>query len=263
MPQDNTGKFTTKMMMTKIEYPMANKSKKTKLLYPECLKFEDFKLLLTEIFSFQCYLPGLKRMMTVENPICVDLGANIGLSVLYFENVPSCKIYAVEPNPMNVMCLKENTKQYSNIQYFDYGIRAYDGDAQLLRTDADERYENMYMSDGKSAINCKCKTIKSFMEEAKIDHIDVLKIDIEGGEYELFMSDEFREMESKIDFIVGECHFTPLTPLVLKPMLKNYDVNFINSEIGIKEIIKANYGGKNLEFNFMYNDNIFTARRKR
>src|SRR5690606_9860791 len=47
-----------------------------------------------------------------SNPVIIDCGANIGVSVLYFKKtVPNCKIIAFEPNPYAYKLLKENIKQ--------------------------------------------------------------------------------------------------------------------------------------------------------
>jgi hypothetical protein len=50
-------------------------------------------------------------------------------------------------------------------------------------------------------------SIKEFLEREKIDYVDILKIDIEGGEYEAINRDF---PVDKIATVVGECHFKSL-----------------------------------------------------
>ena len=48
------------------------------------------------------------------------------------------------------------------------------------------------------------KTLATFMKDEGIDHIDILKIDIENGEDEVFTAPDFKDVASKISFIIGE-----------------------------------------------------------
>jgi len=49
-------------------------------------------------------------------------------------------------------------------------------------------------------------TMDEFMKRNKLDHIDFLKLDVEGTECELLASDEFKKWSPKIDVICGEWH---------------------------------------------------------
>ena len=50
-------------------------------------------------------------------------------------------------------------------------------------------------------------TIEEFFKENKIEHIDVMKIDVEGAEYIIFADNSFKNIANKIDFIIGESHY--------------------------------------------------------
>jgi len=50
------------------------------------------------------------------------------------------------------------------------------------------------------------KSIKEFVDEEGLDYIDVLKIDVEGAEQEIFESVSFASIAPMIHIIIGEYH---------------------------------------------------------
>ncbi len=65
------------------------------------------------------------------------------------------------------------------------------------------------------------------MEEEKIDHVNLLKMDIEGIEFELFGSESFAKIAPKIDTIVGEIHsYSGRNPMQLVDALKTNGFEF-------------------------------------
>jgi FkbM family methyltransferase len=174
-----------------------------------------------EIFNGEYYKEGLEYLKGIKDPICVDLGAHIGLSSLYFSSLPQVEIFAVEPFLPSFKCLERNVKNSSNITPLNIGIRCFNGSSSMFGTVA----ESMSFK-GVSGETPVC-TIKKLMEDNKIEHIDLLKIDIEGGEYEIFASKEFEEVKDKIDCIIGESHFCIATPESIEGLLKDFTVKFL------------------------------------
>lgn len=137
----------------------------------------------------------------------VDLGANIGTFSLFI--YPYAKnIFAVEPNPKALFMLDRTIfdNHLSKIVTIERAIAGHDGDRFFI--DADDKlkqYGSGSLSD-KTGITVKGITIETLMKEWKIEYIDLLKVDIEGGEVELFESDAFRNVANKIGTIIGEYH---------------------------------------------------------
>ena len=62
------------------------------------------EIFVDEIYRFSCSAPI---------PVILDLGANIGLSVLYFKRLfPACRIYAYEPDPYIFEILQRNVTEF-------------------------------------------------------------------------------------------------------------------------------------------------------
>lgn len=145
------------------------------------VKFFDYIQLLTlyeEIFVFEVY------RFSYENPepVVVDCGSNIGLSILYFKKVcPAAKIIAFEPDPETFELLMENMRSndVTNVVYHNFALSNFVGAAQLFKSDIPGSPGMSLLSDNHSRQERVSVTLLSrFINEP----IDFLKIDVEGSE---------------------------------------------------------------------------------
>lgn len=201
-----------------------------------------------EILEYEIYKPDKKK-----NKVIVDIGANIGLASLYLSQFAD-KVYAIEPSPEIYQALVKNVKGKKFVTC-GYAITALPSERTLLPNSSTASYSppqtffpNEFQPDGGEVVGesviVPCIPINQFVEANKIDHIDVLKIDVEGSEYEIMMSEGFEKVADKIDMIVGEAHFTPNGggfPQAIPDILKLYGfkTTFIQTpECNYKEVLK-------------------------
>lgn len=120
----------------------------------------------------------------------IDCGANIGLASLYLKRkFPHASIFAIEPESSNFNLLQLNTYGYSKIQCLNAAIWDADVDIRIF----DNGGGNASFTVGVSQIDTSSTylatirgiTIKSLLRDIRSD-VDLIKIDIEGSEYELF-----------------------------------------------------------------------------
>lgn len=118
----------------------------------------------------------------------VDAGANIGMaSVLYANTYPEAKIVAVEPEPSNYEMLVKNTASYSNILPVQAALWDRNCDLHLGPTGLDSiAYGKWAYMVADRGIPVRGITMQTLMRETELDSIDLLKMDIEGGEIEAF-----------------------------------------------------------------------------
>lgn len=135
----------------------------------------------------------------------VDLGANIGTFSLWIYDRAK-RIFAVEPNPKPMELLRKtiDDNKLDKIIPVEVAITGTDGYRRLKNTD-DLVYGSGEINDNEGII-VKCMALDTFMVEQKISFIDLLKVDIEGCEVELFSSPGFKNVAHKISTIVGEYH---------------------------------------------------------
>lgn len=121
--------------------------------------------------------------------VVVDLGANSGFFSVRAAQVAS-RVIAIDGSPESYSCLVENCKDFENIQTLNSSILSKNSQPSWLWSHKGNPLRH---------------TLEEVMDLFKLDKIDFIKCDIEGGEYELFQSLS-PEILSKIDRIAIETH---------------------------------------------------------
>ena len=138
----------------------------------------------------------------------VDLGANVGYSCIYWcKKYPECRVIALEPHPVHVEIMKDNLARNGLLDRVD-----------VVAAAAGSNQRNSYLTDARtsSAVteqtsDFEIRVLDIFRESAlTVGPIDILKIDIEGGEYELLSDPRFGELDVRA--LVIEWHNTPEHP---------------------------------------------------
>ena len=122
-----------------------------------------------------------------ENPrTIIDLGANIGTSAIFFaQKYPGARIIAVEPEDGNFEMLLKNTHGFENIVAIKAAIWGASDTRTIQNRSTGHWGYTVTSTDNKTESTgqeISCITIKSLMDEHGIESIDLLKMDIEGGE---------------------------------------------------------------------------------
>lgn len=140
---------------------------------------KEFLYGVEEIFINEIY-----KIELPDNALIFDCGANIGLSVIYFKKIsPSARVIAFEPDGKNFELLSNN-------------IRSYNLDAVELRKEAVwiENTQLSFQSDGNMGSkitdkqnnqeeNVKINAVR--LKDLITEPVDMLKIDIEGAEFQV------------------------------------------------------------------------------
>lgn len=163
---------------------------------------ESKQRFIDEVFDEEIYRGAVPKLTII------DLGAYEGEFSFYCYNFAK-KIYAIEPDPRPYAILEKRIRKYDldKIQCFPIAI----GDSRKERIFHASGYGGSRLLSGgdmehlgKGEIIVKSMSIADFIEENKIDHVDILKVDIENGEDEVFSGEEFAKVVDKIDVIIGE-----------------------------------------------------------
>jgi len=142
----------------------------------------------------------------VNPKIIVDGGANVGFSSVYFAHAyPQAKIFAVEPEKSNFRMLVQNTRAYKRIVPIHAAL--WNRSCELCIKNEESRKSAVQVSQKKEGTNERVRglTIEELMKSTKSDHIDILKLDVEGSEKELFECN-YESWLNKVNMIVMEVH---------------------------------------------------------
>jgi FkbM family methyltransferase len=123
-----------------------------------------------------------------HDKIIVDFGSNIGISAAYFLSRNSDSFaYLFEPVPANVQRLKQNLSQFENRYSLEQvAVGLTDGEEEFGLEETG-RYGGLGKDTGK-CISVRCRDSNMVLAHvlARHDHIDILKIDIEGLDKSVF-----------------------------------------------------------------------------
>ena len=124
--------------------------------------------------------------------VIVDAGAHIGMASIGFaRRYPLATIFAVEPEPGNFALLCRNVSAYQQVVPVQAAIWKQDGEVCLGPSQAHVKGAFQVVEESETRV--RAITMGTLMREMKIDFIDLLKMDIEGAEKEVFESCDWIE----------------------------------------------------------------------
>jgi len=163
--------------------------------------------LFIEIFIEEVYYFSSEN----QSPKIIDCGANMGISVLYFKHLfPKAEIIAIEPNPTALYYLEKNIRQ-----------NALEGvDVKNVCLSDKIGKEKFYYSSKLSIANASlfAEIGKEYLQEVDAvllsdylsgDVFDLVKIDIEGAERQVFKELKFSGQLPQSHCYIMEYHQAP------------------------------------------------------
>lgn len=152
---------------------------------------------------------GYEVELRKEPKVIIDGGSNIGLSAIYFANhYPQAKVIAVEPEIANFTLSLKNFKPYPNIIPIRAALWKNDTDIDLIDPGLGywgfQTTEHITCSSDSFVGKVAGMTIDKIMMDHDIEFVDILKIDIEGAEREVF--EDASKWIDKVGVIIIELH---------------------------------------------------------
>jgi len=160
----------------------------------------------------QVFIDEEYRFVSKKTPkIIVDAGANIGMATIYFANkYPEAKIIAIEPEKSNFDLLKRNVEPYKNIILLNAALWGTNEDINLVDPGLGNwgfmtQNDNVKLDNAVQVCHKTIAlTVDKLMEKYTLENIDILKIDIEGAELEVF--EDTSLWIEKVNSLIVELH---------------------------------------------------------
>lgn len=131
--------------------------------------------------------------------IVFDIGASIGPFTASILNKNPKEVHCFEPHRQVFDTLKNNLKDYSNIIFNCLAIHSQTEESVNIRSFIDTQ-ETL------SEIEVSSITFKDYIDSRNITHIDFLKSDSEGAEWDIFTEENYPWIHKNVKKIVGEFH---------------------------------------------------------
>lgn len=160
-----------------------------------------------------------KDLANGKQDLCIfDVGAHYGETAENYQNVfPEAKIFSFEPFGDSAAKLFSNTKGKRNIMPFELAFSNFRGNQMLNinSSDATNSLLNSMKTDSwidattktSRAVSVKTDTIDEFCIDQNVDTIDILKIDVQGGELLVLEGAVQMLGTSRIGIIYSEVEF--------------------------------------------------------
>ena len=116
-----------------------------------------------------------------ENSIIFDLGGYQGQWASDVFEKYCCTIYIFEPVPDFAENIKQRFKENPEVHVYNYGL----AEKNKIETIAISEDESSVFKQSKDSIEIRLVNALKFLKKKNINNIDLIKINIEGGEYEL------------------------------------------------------------------------------
>ncbi len=133
----------------------------------------------------------------------VDLGASVGLATLrLLSSHPNARVVAVEADPVLIPRLRENVSGLP-VTVVHAAIAAGAGERQFYRSDMDSWGNSLEKTSSRQTpVTVPTVSLAELLDANDIDDVDLLKLDIEGAEWEVFDG----PVDPRVAAIVGEVH---------------------------------------------------------
>lgn len=162
--------------------------------------------ILKEMYRDRVYDPYLKGK---KDLVIADFGANIGMFTYYAYEMAKT-IYAIEPSKEHFEVLNKMIKfnGLERVKPIKKALSHINGKTTFYHNENTTMFslESVVNSKPEEAEEVETIDLEKFFEENNIDHLDFMKIDIEGSEAKVFGSEAFEKVADKIDIILGEFH---------------------------------------------------------
>ncbi len=140
-----------------------------------------------------------------DHPIIYDCGSHIGMSILYFKlNHPSAVVHGFEPDSTNFQLLTRNVNEwgFKDVHLFQHPVWNEEKDINFEASGA--MGGKISTEVGKNSLSHSLKALR--LSKLIENRIDLLKIDIEGAEYEVLV--DCKEKLHLVNNLFVEYHST-------------------------------------------------------
>jgi FkbM family methyltransferase len=138
--------------------------------------------------------------------VVVDIGAYTGEMVASVRELYGCQVHAFEPSPASFAVLRDTFADDDHVALHPYGLGVSDEVLDLELDGPGSSLHGTLGSGGGSTVEVHVRDVLAVFRELGLERIDLLKVNIEGAEYDLL--DRLIEggMLERVRYVVVQFH---------------------------------------------------------
>lgn len=183
------------------------------------------------------FVEGIYNSLNIDNlNVVIDIGANVGLFTKYMLYKNAKKVLCYEPNKSAFNCLSKNYQNNNSVFLNNLAVST-NNDKLRLYLDVNNTLVSSAKRNTSDFYDVDSITLKQILTQNNLEKVDLIKIDIEGMEYELIghMEDDVFD---KVNSFIIEYH----------------DVESMDKSTGVKTLSEKL---KEKGYSVKFGDNIF------
>jgi FkbM family methyltransferase len=154
-----------------------------------------------EIIFKKSYEPKsifLAKEILKTGGVFVDVGANFGLYTCHVAQNEKIRVIAIEPNTAMFKKLEANVKlnNYANCELINLAIDEIEGELGMF-SPAMNNSGNYQITKENAEFFVSAKPLSKIFEERDLNHVDLIKIDVEGYELQVLKSIDWNLLKPK------------------------------------------------------------------
>ncbi len=205
----------------------------------ELLTIKTFSASLYDVYSETV---GLEIFKNIKNPVIVDVGANIGqFSFSIGKLLKTAKIFTFEPNKNLIKKLTNNTKDF-DVKIFNFGLGNKNESLPFYASTISSEWSSFIKPDNSDYVEEVLEIKKGDDILSDLKSVDLLKIDVEGFEYQALegMEDTLKRtryllIESSINRETDDKGSRRLIDLIHSKGFRIYNIGRVYGEGKFKE----------------------------
>lgn len=161
-------------------------------------------------------------LVKADRPVVIDVGAHVGMSVRrYLTLFPNATLHSFEPFPESFARLEAATSAIANVNIHMVALADEPGERRffvadhytatnsLLQRPFSGRRYYPFGADVEERLTVAVDTLDRFCHHRRISHIDLLKLDVQGGELLVLQGATDLLRRHAVDVIYTEAAFVP------------------------------------------------------
>lgn len=166
------------------------------------------------------------------SPAYICYSAGVGEDIefeLGLINQSGAKVFAFDPTPRAINFIKRNSPDLSTFRFLPVGLWSSNVVLRFFAPENPQHVSHSVFKEGmrETYFDAPCKTLSTLMNELGHAQIDVLKMNIEGAEYEVLKSMMHEDIHPKVIALTFEGNSAFVDAIRWTRKLKNYGYQFV------------------------------------